>query len=244
MNMHNDIKYIDCHSHIIPFIDDGPQSYEKSTEIARAAYYQGIETIFATPHLMIGENNEKTYQTAQNNLNKLIKLLSEEKININIELGFEVYATENIVYNSNLTRFCMGRSNCLLTEIDPITDVEWFLDFIYEMGLDNIKIILAHTERYYYLLNDSNLLKTIKDNGTLFQVNTASILGKSGKKLFHAARKLIKNGYVEFIGTDVHYTNHPGIEIDKAYKKLVKWTGKEKAYKIAYKNAKKQLLVK
>jgi len=40
---------IDLHCHILPDIDDGPQTWAESLEMARLAVRDGIHTLVATP---------------------------------------------------------------------------------------------------------------------------------------------------------------------------------------------------
>ena len=45
---------IDVHSHILPGLDDGPQSLEEALQMCALACADGIETIVATPHMLNG----------------------------------------------------------------------------------------------------------------------------------------------------------------------------------------------
>ena len=45
---------IDLHCHILPGLDDGSGSIEESLEMARVAAEEGVRTIVATPHCLIG----------------------------------------------------------------------------------------------------------------------------------------------------------------------------------------------
>ena len=42
---------IDLHCHILPGIDDGPETWEESLKMADLAVGDGIRTLVATPHL-------------------------------------------------------------------------------------------------------------------------------------------------------------------------------------------------
>src|SRR3954447_24605374 len=42
---------IDIHSHILPGLDDGPESADESVRIARIAALDGARAILATPHV-------------------------------------------------------------------------------------------------------------------------------------------------------------------------------------------------
>ncbi len=51
--------FIDIHCHILPGIDDGPESVEKSLEMVKMASDDGISHIFCTPHVYPGVYDTK-----------------------------------------------------------------------------------------------------------------------------------------------------------------------------------------
>lgn len=69
---------IDIHCHILPAMDDGASDSADSIEMARAAVYQGIRTIIATPHHKNGvyENDQAAVREAADQLNK--RLIKED----------------------------------------------------------------------------------------------------------------------------------------------------------------------
>lgn len=52
--MESTVEMIDLHCHILPGLDDGPQTMEESIQMCRIAYQDGIRTIVATPHTLNG----------------------------------------------------------------------------------------------------------------------------------------------------------------------------------------------
>ncbi|MEA1969041.1 MAG: CpsB/CapC family capsule biosynthesis tyrosine phosphatase [Thermodesulfobacteriota bacterium] len=50
---------IDIHSHILPFIDDGPDTMEQAVKMVQKAFLQGITVMIATPHCNDGVYNSK-----------------------------------------------------------------------------------------------------------------------------------------------------------------------------------------
>jgi tyrosine-protein phosphatase YwqE len=64
--------------------------------------------------------------------------------------------------------------------------------------------VLAHPERYTYYHNDEATLARIRDVGCLFQLNWLSLTGRYGSKVRSQAHRLLKNNWVDFIGSDMH----------------------------------------
>ena len=44
------MEMTDIHAHILPGIDDGPETMEETRRMLRKAFEQGIRSIIATPH--------------------------------------------------------------------------------------------------------------------------------------------------------------------------------------------------
>ena len=68
--------------------------------------------------------------------------------------------------------------------------------------------VLAHPERYNFYHNSINEYKKLKDIGCLFQLNILSTVGYYGQKISKISDFLIDNGYIDFVGSDVHHTKH------------------------------------
>src|SRR5690606_6241833 len=45
-------RLIDIHSHLLPGLDDGAQTWEESCRMARIAVADGVRVMVATPHMM------------------------------------------------------------------------------------------------------------------------------------------------------------------------------------------------
>ena len=46
---------IDIHTHVLPFVDDGSDSYETSFLMLENSISQGITDVILTPHFCLGE---------------------------------------------------------------------------------------------------------------------------------------------------------------------------------------------
>jgi len=66
---------IDLHNHILPGLDDGPQTFEETFEMCRISYRDGIRTIVATPHTLnsVYETSRSTILAKVQELNAAIK---------------------------------------------------------------------------------------------------------------------------------------------------------------------------
>ncbi|PTE93844.1 capsular biosynthesis protein, partial [Staphylococcus cohnii] len=69
---------IDMHNHILPAIDDGPQSIDGTLKLLRQAKQQGVTGIIATPHhLSLKYNNPiETVIESINNVMQIPEVIS------------------------------------------------------------------------------------------------------------------------------------------------------------------------
>ena len=82
---------IDVHSHLIPNIDDGVQSFEEAKNTLKKLENLGFGKIIITPHYIRGtaynKNNLEKYQL----LLKLKEIIKKENINLELFLVNEIF---------------------------------------------------------------------------------------------------------------------------------------------------------
>jgi len=192
--------FTDMHCHLLPGVDDGVQTMDESLKILQNYENLGIKKVWLTPHVM-----EDIPNTTEGLKARFEELKNSYKGNIKLFLSAE-YMLDNLFVNriDNNDLLAMGKKgNHLLVETSylyPPID-------LYEK-LVNIKNkgyfpILAHTERYLYM--DKKQYHKLKDMGILFQLNLMSLIGSYGKDAKENAQYLLKKGFYDVTGTDLHY---------------------------------------
>lgn len=208
---------LDIHSHILYGIDDGSKSKEESIELLKYLESQGVEKIIVTPHYI--ENTEYTSSISEKQ--KLIKEL-EKETDIKLYIGNEVYFSDKTLeLLKNKKMSCLNNSRYLLIELPMSSKIKDLDEMIFDLTISGITPIIAHPERYNYVQKDIKYLDKLKESGALFQSNYGSLTGNYGKQAFKTIKKLLKNGYISFMGTDIHRIDHK-IDIIQASKKLRK----------------------
>ena len=99
--------------------------------------------------------------------------------------------------------------------------------------------IIAHVERYKATRNDIGFLTELKDMGAHIQVNADTISGQDGFGAKTFARKVMKHGLLDFVGSDGHRKTERIPEIGKCVAKMEKTMGSEYVKKIFIKNPRK-----
>ncbi|NLD26660.1 MAG: hypothetical protein GX661_04790 [Acholeplasmataceae bacterium] len=203
---------IDVHTHILPFIDDGSPDFETSLKMLTEAEKKGISDIILTPHAL--RLNIKPYSKAD--LLKIYAKFCEEAraTSVRLHLGQEISCHRNLLSAlKNNDLLSINNSNYLLLELPFTETVEDFDELVYSITTLGYQIIIAHIERYMYLDYD-DILSYCK-YPVMLQVNSGSIIGANGKACQKLCLRLISQGFVKLVGSDVHSfrTN----DLDEAY---------------------------
>ncbi|MBE6050955.1 MAG: capsular biosynthesis protein [Clostridium sp.] len=222
---------IDIHSHILPEIDDGSRNEETTLEMLRIAAESGTKEIVATPHFCRGYG-EAYYEDVKKLVEDIQVLADKAEIDIKIYHGQEVYYSEKMIedYAEGIIG-TINDSRYMLFELTMTSKLdEEVFDILYEMQVRGIVLILAHPERYKFIMEKPWLINRFIDEGILFQLNSGSIEGKFGEKVKKTASILLSNGIYNFIGSDAHNirSRKPGIsegiklakDKNKLYRKL------------------------
>ena len=186
---------IDMHTHFLPGVDDGCRDIEESLYLLNQCKQNGVDTVYLTPHV----NHPKYPNTKAH----LIEVYNEvkpklESTGVKTYLGSEIYLTPTLDFNNIIP---LGNTQYILVEAPFDVFPAYFEDMLFKLQLSNYKIILAHVERFAWLIKNIELQHNLKMKGIKFQVNYGSM---TNKKHRHQIKKWVSRGWIEFIGSDKH----------------------------------------
>ena len=239
-----DMEYknlIDIHSHIITKVDDGSDSIEASIYLLNKAKEAGVSDIILTPHYRRGMF-ETPLNDIYNGYNDLVNLAKENKIEINLYLGQEIYIHKTTSFKDYLEKervIPLNNSDYYLLEFSYDSEID-ISEVVYNAKLLKKKVVIAHIEKYNYV--NLNTAFDIKNTGALIQVNASSIVGRYGFGIKRKTLKYIKEGLVDFVASDCHAKRE--YDFLKAYNIILRRFGEKVANKLFSENAKELLLKK
>ena len=219
----------DIHSHILPDIDDGAEDIEESLAMAEIAVAEGIGGIICTPHALRGY--EEIIGEAEEARRTLREALGKRNIPLKLYSGFEVYIAEQFLDYESPEKLTLAGGQNILIETDFDRVPECMEEALHLIRVSGLRPVLAHPERYLYLKKDFALCEMWKENGMLFQINAGSLTGLYGSAAQKMARKLLKKGFADFIGTDAHSAGRRAPRIQEAIRageKICKGNGMRK----------------
>jgi protein-tyrosine phosphatase len=206
---------IDLHTHVLPGIDDGPETIDGSLALVRAAAADGTRVIVATPHVSWHHHNDAA--TIARLANELNERLRREGIAVEIRTGAEIAMTRvEDIEPSELDRLALGGGPWVLLE-PPFTPIVTGLDgAVTALQSAGHRVVLAHPERCPALHREPRLLGSLVRSGVLTSVTAGSLTGRFGGEVRRFARRLVDEGLVHNVASDAHdaLRRPPGMAAD------------------------------
>ncbi len=199
------MELFDMHCHILPGVDDGSKNMEMSLDMLQIAYEEGTRNILLTPHYMIGRNRYKSAKELDERFEELKDAAKERFPELRLYLGNEILYEEGVV---NLLKsgeiHTMNGTRYVLVEFNVRTPFRQIREAIRLLSEARYWPIIAHVERYQSVTKRMDHIEEMIDMKALLQMNISSIEGGFLNENKRWCRKLLKEGYITFLGTDAH----------------------------------------
>lgn len=198
----------DIHCHIIPGVDDGSESVDKSVELLQHMQQWGITRIIPTPH-HTEEYFENTAATIDPQRESLVAAAREAGITVGIMPASGEYRLDSYfvdLLGKGLVRPLAG--SYLLIENNFSMEPYDIDSTLFDLSLKGYKPVMAHPERYTYYHRNPDRYRRLHKNGALFQCNLMSLGGYYGKEIRKTAEWMLENDLIDFLGTDLHGMRH------------------------------------
>ena len=202
------LNYVDIHSHILPGVDDGSNSFEESLKLLRRIYSYGIKKVVLTPHIMDGIW-ENTNENLQERFNELQEFLAKENFNeVTLHLAAEYMLDSNFNEILKSKQLLTIKDNYVLVEMSYLSAPLNLYETLFSIQVAGYKPILAHPERYSFFHQNYQEYYKLKEVGCSFQLNLLSLSNYYGKDVNLIAKKLLKDNLIDFVGSDTHNNRH------------------------------------
>ena len=199
---------VDVHSHLLPGIDDGVESWEESLFILQELVNLGYNKVVTTPHVL-ADHYPNTPEIILGKLRELKNLVAEHGLPIQVEAAAEYFLDETFLRNlENNGKFLTFGDNYLLFETSFINKPTFLVEAVFNISAQGYRPVLAHPERYIYMQENLQIVEDLLERDVLLQLNINSLTGYYSKGAKKMAEKLIDNNYISFVGTDCHNQRH------------------------------------
>ena len=191
----------DVHCHLLPGVDDGFSSLEKSLHALKKMEERGVERVVLTPHFMKDYPvNDRASITEKFEAYKaeVAKVCSIE-LHLGAEYMLDACFPEHFK-DGFLTLDKKGEH--VLCETSYLMYEQNISQMLYDIMCAEFQPVIAHPERYEYAVRDNYL--RWKDKRYKFQLNLLSLAGAYGSMAKAKAHYLLKEGMYDFVGSDMH----------------------------------------
>ena len=231
--------FIDIHSHSLWGIDDGARDFSEAVNMCFCAEENATSTLFLTPHLIYWDYAEELYDKREAKIERLAGVLEEEDSSLIIKKGFEILCDDEIFNIKHFKPYTLCESRYILIEFDfrktTADDVDAWCRYLQSFGLVPV---IAHPERYNFVLDDVSVIDRLSEKGNLFQINAGSPAGMFGEEVMNVSVDMINCGYADFIGSDAHSITHRNTDMLSCFEEYPYDADVELVMKAAQENGK------
>ncbi len=205
----------DIHCHILHGVDDGSGNLSDSIEMAQLAAESGTTGIIATPHCNIPGMFENYWsKELEDKIVELRRALAQRNIAVDIYSGQEVFLSRFFEENLEKGDFVtLNGSRYMLVEFDFRIDELSAVQKLEKLASRGYVPIVAHPERYGFVIENPDAINRIRSAGCLVQLNSGSLTGDFGRFVRKTANAIITNGLADFVASDAHsqYSRTPNL---------------------------------
>ncbi|WP_316633662.1 CpsB/CapC family capsule biosynthesis tyrosine phosphatase [uncultured Flavobacterium sp.] len=199
--------YVDIHSHLLPGIDDGAKTIADTATLAKSFAEIGVTQFITTPHIShyIWNNSPEIIIKKQQETKLLLK---KDNIIIPFQAAAEYFMDDWFENHFKNEKLLTLKDNYVLVEMSYINAPVQLYKILFDLQIAGYIPVLAHPERYLFYHKNLNEYDKLKKAGCLFQLNLLAVVGYYGNEVTKIAEQLLKKGMYDFVGTDVHHSNH------------------------------------
>ena len=180
---------IDLHLHLIPGVDDGPDSMVVTRDMLAVMAGMGFQRLVATPHLMQPLTPE--YYNAVTSGLEAVRIEAQAH-RIRVDLGFEHQLDPGMP--KRMARgepSTLAGTSAILVELPFVNWPNYTEATLFELRTAGYRPILAHPERYLEASRRPELVIAVAEKGAVLQLSSGSFMGAYGKTAQKMARKYL-----------------------------------------------------
>ncbi len=220
---------LDLHAHVLPAVDDGPDTIEEALDLLRALQDEGVTTVAATPH--VHPAYPTTVERRDERLAELRQAAAAAGLTIVVVPGGELDLEYAAGYDDDKIRaFALGGGPAVLVEFPwgptwPLALAPTCRD----LRLRGFLPIVAHPERARPVQQRPERLDDVIASGAVCQITTGSLAGRFGETAQRTAFALLRERRGHLIASDAHGVTSRGPSFTGARKALAGELGAEYA---------------
>ena len=221
--MDEPLRFVDCHSHVVPSGDDGASSVRQGIELCHGAQRHGTAVLFATPHvwphLPLTPEREAAIRKAYEEM--------RPHAGLELRLGFELTPHRRFL-REDVARYELEGTGKVLIEVPFTGDTNLLFRVAGHIEQSGFGPVIAHPERTESVLDDPGIASELSARGWQLQVNATSVLGLHGPGPEELAWRFLEDGTATIVASDGHRAARPP-HLDEAYSSVNAMMGERAA---------------
>jgi len=224
-------RLADLHVHLLPGLDDGPQSWDDALAMCQIAAAEGVRHTVALAHQ--SERWNVSADAIRAACRELRQRLQADDTPLEIFPAAEVMATPEMTDAWAAGRLLSvgDHGQFLLVEMPHRLFVD-LRPIVRRLSARGVRLILAHPERHPELLHDSGRLEELISFGCLVQVSSRSLTDPASSADEKAVRDWCRRGCVHLLGSDGHSPRRRKPLLSAAAGRIREWAGPAAAERI------------
>jgi protein-tyrosine phosphatase len=218
-----DLRFVDCHSHVVPSGDDGVHNVAEGLALCAEAACRGTAVLFATPHVWPHLTQTHARETEVRDAFETMRAAAP----LELRLGWELTPTTALL-DEDPHRYVLEGTDRVLVEVEFVGPVGLLLAVLGVIESAGLQPLVAHPERTEAVLERPAIADDLAHRGCLLQVNATSLLGRHGEDAADLGWNLLERGVATIVASDGHRLTRPPY-LDEAYALAVRRLGEERA---------------
>lgn len=223
----------DIHCHLLPGLDDGPDTLEQALAMADAAIADGITHVVCTPHCnSIFSFDYDRVQKARDVLRERL----EGRLTLATGCDFHM-APENLAaLKQDAARFCINQHDYFLVEFSDFSIPPAMDQVLHGLQLAGLRPVVTHPERNPILRESPDRLRSWVRQGCRAQVTAGALTGLFGPEAQRLAQEWVAQGLIHFVASDAHNDRGRPLRLSPARELVARQFGEEKAQALFHDN--------
>jgi len=218
--------WVDTHLHLLPGLDDGPETFEEALALAEAIVAEGTTRVVATPHAnyryaFVAERVAALREQLQAAVGGRLQILTGCELHLSFENVQQAMAHPQT--------YSLNRSRYLLVEFPEFFERQALGSALEQFLQQGTVPVLAHPERNPVFQQHPEALDEYLRAGCLSQVTASSFTGRFGKRAQQFSSELLRGERIHLIATDGHSVQQRPPHFRRAHALIAKEADEELA---------------
>lgn len=204
------MTFVDCHSHLLAGVDDGPRTDAESLQMLKDSAAGGTRILFVTSHL---DERYPWTPSRADDVSRAFEHLLELSVDVpgcpELRMGYELAPRPGAPeFLADPARWRLAGTDVVLVDGPddiPMQHDAGIADYVSRVVAAGLRPVVAHPERQAFLFDgDHDFAYELKAKGGLLQIDSGSLLGCDGPAVAAEAHRLVAAGLADLVASDAH----------------------------------------